>query len=293
MENKIFLGWAHSNIPTGMNFGDELSPYIVKRITNKNIYYVPVLKNRFHLLLIIAKRFVTFKFKDVFNLIQILFGKKYYLVVGSIIQFYTLSGAVVWGAGCIDSTSNVGKKKYFAVRGPFTRRVLMDKGEIVPMVFGDPALVLRKLYDKEIDKKYKVGVIPHVINVQEIKNASSFETINIIDLRSNSIESIIDQIRSCEFIFTESLHGLIVAHVYSIPAIWSNIGTNKLIGDNIKFKDYLACVEIDYYNPINIIIDDKLIIKSLTLQTDYYNRLLPDDQILEEISENLMNNIPF
>lgn len=58
----------------------------------------------------------------------------------------------------------------------------------------------------------------------------------IIDPRL-PIEDFVNQLCSCEYIFSSSLHGLIIADAYNIPNKRAIFG-NKLIGGDFKFNDY-------------------------------------------------------
>ena len=51
------------------------------------------------------------------------------------------------------------------------------------------------------------------------------------------IEQFVDELVSCEMIFSSSLHGLIIADAYNIPNRRVIFG-NKLIGGDFKFNDY-------------------------------------------------------
>jgi FkbM family methyltransferase len=71
----------------------------------------------------------------------------------------------VWGTGCID-TVNIGDKpkKIYSVRGPLTRDILLKRGWDVPEVYGDPAILFPRVYNPTIEKKYKIGLIPHCVD---------------------------------------------------------------------------------------------------------------------------------
>jgi len=55
------------------------------------------------------------------------------------------------------------------------------------------------------------------------------------------VEEVVDGIRRCSLVATTSLHGLVVAHAYGIPAVWVEFKPLPS-GDRTKFLDYLESV---------------------------------------------------
>jgi pyruvyltransferase len=173
------------------------------------------------------------------------------LSTGSVMKF-TNPNSIVWGTGCIDIGS-VGQrpKKIFAVRGPDTRDELIKKGWSCPEVYGDPALLFPTFYNPKIEKKYKIGFIPHYIEFESNKDLKVIRHleklgVQIIDVCAGEYK-FIDELLECDKIISSSLHGLIVADAYGIPNARVNV-SNKLIGGDFKFLDYYKSVgrESDY-----------------------------------------------
>ena len=152
------------------------------------------------------------------------------LAVGSIMSALR-SGDLVWGAGVMRETDKFPMAKdckFLAVRGKLSEKILgVDVG-----VYGDPALLLPLIYNPVIEKKYDVGYIPHYVD------KSLFEYKNIIDVELPWKE-FIDRVLECRSIESSSLHGLIIAEAYGIPATWK-VYSNKVIGNGFKFRDYLT-----------------------------------------------------
>ena len=121
-----------------------------------------------------------------------------------------------------------------------------------PETYGDPAVLLPDLYFPNVTKKYKIGVVPHYCNLDE---ATSFfpsdGSVNIIDVRTEDVEFIIQELLKCEIILSSSLHGLILGHAYSIPSAQVEF-TTSLGGDGVKFLDYFSAFGITPPNPIVI-----------------------------------------
>jgi pyruvyltransferase len=53
---------------------------------------------------------------------------------------------------------------------------------------------------------------------------------------------VIDQILQCEKIVSSSLHGLILADAYRVPAYWLQVGERQS-GDQFKYEDYFGSVQ--------------------------------------------------
>lgn len=121
-----------------------------------------------------------------------------------------------------------GTMKFLMVRGPLTR--FQIKNVEVPKIYGDPALLLPFMYYPKIDKKKKVGIIPHYVDKKY------FQKDQIIDIEQD-YKTFIDQILECDEIISSSLHGIIIAEAYGIPCKWISYG-NEIEGGEFKYQDY-------------------------------------------------------
>ena len=159
-------------------------------------------------------------------------------MVGSIIH-YADNNSIVWGAGLISPNHKPrGNPKIRAVRGPLTRKKLLDLGHECPEVYGDPALLYPRYYTPKAEKKHKLGIIPHYKDKQNpwLKHQKA----KIIDIQGG-VNQVVDDVCSCEAIISSSLHGVILADAYGIPGYWIKL-SDRLVGGNFKFKDYLLSV---------------------------------------------------
>jgi len=195
---------------------------------------------------------------------------KYYkkdnlLMIGSILQMANTNSSI-WGAGLIsDNIENMQvPKMIYAVRGPLTRKVLLEQNISCPEIYGDPALLIPRVYSPSVKKKYKLGIIPHYVdkNAKWLNRVLPKNVIIIDIIRDNPLE-FIDDLLECEKIASSSLHGLIVADAYNIPSTWIKF-SDKLYGGNFKFKDYFLSVNRKDQIPLNII-------ESTTLEEIYEN----------------------
>ena len=134
-----------------------------------------------------------------------------------------------------------------------------------PALVGDPALILPLFYQsKNKEKKYKLGIIPHVIDlehpvIKQIQSENSNEVLIINLSKFDKWTDIIDQICSCESIASSSLHGLITSDTYGVPNCWIEL-SGKISGGHFKFYDYASSVNRTFNGPITMHTDiDKLI----------------------------------
>jgi hypothetical protein len=166
------------------------------------------------------------------------------IAIGSTAKFVR-SGDIVWGTGIMWGKDPINQDAtYLAVRGPITGQ------KVNCNTFGDAGLLCSRLFPFNEDKNTDIGVIPHYVDYKI--DIGQLYKINIIN--ENPIE-VAHQIASCKRIISSSLHGIIVAHSYGIPAAWWK-PSNKLDGDGSKFEDYAASVDIDlpYSNSIDNVI---------------------------------------
>ena len=182
------------------NFGDNLNHFLIKEISGK----MPVLTTDRN--------------------------KPHYICCGSILGEFTKASSI-WGAGFFFDHQIIHFDiPIYAVRGELTRK-LVNKD--VPI--GDPALLLPIFYAPKTTIKNRVGIIPHWGNIQYA--IEKYENYHIID-PMQSTKDFIDDVRSCEYIFSESLHGLIVADAYDVQNKWVNLG--GMSGDGFKYRDYYS-----------------------------------------------------
>jgi len=155
------------------------------------------------------------------------------LAVGSILTALRKND-VVWGAGAMRDKKIIAPPGsiFLAVRGPMTRGLILNA--IIPRIYGDPALLLPLIYQPDRTKRHKTGIVPHYID----KSVCPTGNRHFIDIQADW-RRVVDEIVSCESIVSSSLHGLVIAEAYGIPARWE-VYSNNVIGGEFKFRDYLA-----------------------------------------------------
>lgn len=181
--------------------------------------------------------------------------KTNYVVIGSTLAMLANENSVVWGAGIIDETAGLKlppPRQILAVRGPKTREWLLKRGIDCPEVYGDPALLLPKVYmPKPGVRRYRLGVIPHYQDYasEVLEKLKSDPDVLFIKMEGYTCwTDVVDQIVSCDYIASSSLHGLIVAETYGIPNLWIEV-TGKLLGGHFKFHDFFQSIHADREKP--------------------------------------------
>lgn len=174
-----------------------------------------------------------------------------FLVIGSVLEFADRN-TTVWGSGFIKAGQLVKErpKAIRAVRGPLSRASLLDQGIDCPEVYGDPALLLPRLYNPDVPKQYEIGLIPHYADKSHpwLDRYRNDPKVRIIDVESDTWR-FVQEVKSCELIVSSSLHGVICADSYGVPAIWMEL-SDKVIGNGFKFFDYFASIQHEVSAPI-------------------------------------------
>ncbi len=168
-------------------------------------------------------------------------GIKHLYAIGSVIGMGGSFDATIWGSGlhtkeAIDKVSKERKLRNYdirAVRGPKTAEVMRNAGYICPDVFGDPAVLMPEIYKpKDIKVVYDYSVIHHYTKKADNISLDSIQEINI---QTEEYQQFINKILSSHCVISSSLHGIILAETYGIPAIFLNEGMDNEI---FKYIDW-------------------------------------------------------
>lgn len=199
----------------GLNFGDELGPMIVSSLLQ------------------------IFRLKPSGkNLRYSLFS------VGSVIHLSNTHD-VVWGSGINGKVSlpvNTISRNYYAVRGPLTQSVLAENGIECPQIYGDPAILLPKIYNptRNIHSEGKILIIPNYNDFELIKNdLLKYRIAPEFMLLHPYIPPLmmIDSIASAQAVITSSLHAKIIADSYKTKN--SVLGGERYAEHSFKYLDYI------------------------------------------------------
>lgn len=225
----------------GKNFGDALSPRLIEELTGLPVQYKswdPSVPGRLKGLCtkILRLRFSAWR--------EVLWPSQVSLIaVGSVIRWGN-SKSLIWGSGFMNADDPFGGGTVYAVRGKYTQHKLQSMGLPACEIYGDPALLLPLWIPAKKVKTKPLGIIPHWKEVDAFRDRFGSD-IHLIDLRTIDVERIVHEIADCAYILSSSLHGLIVAHAYGIPALWIKLG--YIDTDGFKFDDYFSSVDIPSY----------------------------------------------
>lgn len=198
------------------NFGDEISKVIVENLINKN------------------------KYELVYNQNNI---EKNLICIGSYLHA-AKNNYYIYGTGIRTNPPIEGNHGYTnlnvsSVRGPITYNFLKNKNINCPVIYGDPGLLLKYFYNpKMIDNlENKIAFIPHKSNYRKYLTNNSYDKdkFYLINPRQNW-KDVVDQLYSCKYVISSSLHGLILADTYNKPNVM--IKEYELAEGELKFKDY-------------------------------------------------------
>jgi hypothetical protein len=163
--------------------------------------------------------------------------------VGSIIEFLPpeFDGAI-WGSGLIrDHSYPLPRAHALAVRGPLTRDRIGLVGETA---LGDPGILAAR-HVRRPAQRWDVGLVPHGHHRRHEGFLALAGTqglrVRVIDVHQEAAAAV-REIGSCGMIITTSLHGLVTADSFGIPAVWTTLDP-PLEGDDFKFRDYEAALQ--------------------------------------------------
>lgn len=170
---------------------------------------------------------------------------KHLYSIGSIL-FFEKQNATVWGTGSLHlmqgTLKNVINNRILRkldirmVRGPKTRDNLLRLGISCPEYYGDPAMLMPLIYKPSIERMNYVLVICHFRDsiLNRPKMIMGNEIVYLSALTEDWKKSI-DIIIGAKFVISSSLHGLIIAESYGVPAILLKPKTEE---DLFKYDDY-------------------------------------------------------
>ena len=229
-KDRINLNYYHAGLLPGIrcskdsgerNLGDDLAPHILTYALQRNA---------------LTLESPTKKSSHLYS-------------VGSILLL-GYQNTVVWGSGILTAPSSA--RTFFhralfrkldirAVRGPLTRDVLLRLGHQCPEVYGDPGCLMPLIYKPEVEKTLDYLVIPHYLAQKELED--NIPAQNIISMMTDDYRAVIDKICSAKKVIASSLHGIILAEAYGVPAIFLQHRPKHF---DFKYSDYYQSTGRDF-----------------------------------------------
>lgn len=182
------------------NFGDELGPAVLERMGRD------------------FERVATIEEADL-------------VTCGSLLEHAAENakpGTVVWGSGLMyGAHTDLSHLDVRAVRGRLTAAACGLSG----VVTGDPGSLVPELWDRP-RPVVDLGVVRHYVDDREYRWADA-------DISAAAgVDQVIDFIGSCRRVASSSLHGLIVASAWGIPAV--RLSHPWVAGGDFKWADWLS-----------------------------------------------------
>jgi len=214
---RVPLVWARSTAAGASNFGDAASAVVVVAMTGRAL--------------------IPQNFNDLTTRMA---------AVGTIGQNMHWGTVHLWGTGVDAGRRAFGNTdaafaaapdtRYVvhATRGPHTRRTLLDAGLFAPPIYGDGAWFLPRILPDTVPKRYELGVIPHLSELETPQLDATPKHVRYLGSRTDKVclistrhepgwaawKAKLAEILSCRRIVSASLHGKLIADAYGIPSLY-------------------------------------------------------------------------
>jgi pyruvyltransferase len=158
------------------------------------------------------------------------------LGAGSILERAS-PAAIICGSGFLNPPQGpVTAAEIVAVRGSLSLAACPRREGVL---LGDP-LVLVDAFAPQVGKRHRFGFVPHVTAADRWRRLGG-RGLHIIH-PGWSPWRVIEEIASCEAVFSQSLHGLIVADAVGVPNVWI-APSDAMAGGRFKFDDYFSTLD--------------------------------------------------
>jgi pyruvyltransferase len=161
-------------------------------------------------------------------------GEADVLTSGSLLEHAAVDakpGAVVWGSGLmLGDAVDLLHLDVRAVRGRLTATACGLGG----VTTGDPGSLVPELWDRP-RPAFDLGVVRHYVDDRPYPWADAHIS------AAADVDEVIDFIGSCRRVASSSLHGLIVASAWGIPAV--RLHHPEVAGGDFKWADWLSSAD--------------------------------------------------
>lgn len=157
-----------------------------------------------------------------------------------------LDPLAIWGSGylCPGKLQDSLFLNVLALRGELSASRFAPPKD-GPICLGDPGLLMSRFINRP---KASSGIVvaPHLANRGNSQLCEFLATCKfpyqLLDLTSDPIR-VVRAIASAELVISSAMHPIIVAHSYSVPAVWADFGPG-LEGSDYKFLDYYSSLAL-------------------------------------------------
>lgn len=223
MKQPIKMFWSGGRT-SWINYGDCLGPALVELLSSRRVVYAGIRSCELITAGSILERYAKNNWRRT-----------------ATFNFTPLS---IWGTGSMHAggTRILGRVNIVSVRGKAT---IAKFGLPTDTSMGDPGILVHLLLrQSNLSKKVRWGIIPHLVDFRDARIAQLVDRSHarLIDLSNPDFRSVTEEIASCEFIASSSLHGIIAADALGIPN-FRMIVSDKVVGGDWKFNDYASALD--------------------------------------------------
>lgn len=212
----------------GGNFGDAIVPEIINRLAKVKLKTIDGYA-------------LGQQKKPITSRIRLFFRRPVFIADGSILHMAQKSD-VIWGTGANPYWHRpIPKLDIRAVRGPLTKRYISENSSnVCPEIYGSPAILLPDLFPelKKEGIKGKITIIPHFWDKSH-PELNKFNKFNVL-ASTDEWQFVLNEIITSELVISSSLHGIILAESFGVPArFWNSNNTRREVTEGtFKYQDY-------------------------------------------------------
>lgn len=159
------------------------------------------------------------------------------------------------------------------VRGYLTRSCV-SKTDDLSIGVGDPGVLVSDLFPAARgSSQHQLGIIAHVGFQQDAHTLRRIEearsnglNVRVLDIATEDFGGFFDQMKMCDYILSQSLHGLIFADSFGIPNVWWDDKLLNSQGGRFKFYDYFSSID----RPFGLRLSSERPLDSLSLEALAY-----------------------
>jgi hypothetical protein len=223
---SVPLAWWTKPFPG--NFGDWLSPLVVSHFTDKSILFQSPVK---------------------------LATKDHLIGLGSIGRFIKPNSIVIGTGISTDELTLAKQAKYVSVRGPVTARVVRESGGPNVESFGDPGVLISRIYPVTRTNNSRVALVRHFTHKAiPLTLHPNMDELDVLISHPDDILALVQELNKYERVVTSAMHIFITCQSYGIPcALITFEGFEDSVhGNGIKYGDYAQGVALEAINPVAV-----------------------------------------